>query len=206
MRSGLLLAALLICFGCSPKPNDTTKTSGAAASGSSSPALSLDGPGGSVAIGDDAQQAMDAFPAPEDAEVFNESMSFTVLSVQGWAWGLGEGTGFEAAFQDGKVVALALTELDGPPEADAVEKAKAMFGGPTRMAESDNLAVLVWEAGQNARYHVVYKKEIPQLGVGEITVIGPIEKLKLLGYIADDPESFVRQTDAAVDIHKSIRP
>jgi hypothetical protein len=161
--------------------------------------MSLTGPGGTIAIGDALEDAKKAFPAPKDAEVFDTAMSFTILGVEGWTWGQGMGTGFEAGIKDGKVVALAHTQLDGPAGDEAIAGHKDALGEPTRMADGKTATMMVWEDGSNARFFIVFKGGNPLFGAGSLTIIGDKEQLKLLNYRSDDPETFVKQMDGTAE-------
>jgi len=162
--------------------------------------LSLEGPGGAVALGDDLAAAKKAYPAPQGAQVFDNSLSFAVLAVDGWGWVEEKGMAFEAALKDGKIIALGLTNMGKAEPSSAIGDQKTKVGAPTRLAESDNAAVLVWESGENARFFIVFKKELPMFGQGAMTLIGPKEQLKLLNYRHDDPETFVKQIDSAFGV------
>lgn len=188
MSRSLVLVALAsaLCFGCGKGAGNV---------------LSLQGPGGAVALGDDLAAAKKAFPPPKGAQVFNNSLSFAILAVDGWAWAEEKtGIAFEAALKDGKIIALGLTNLGAAQPSSAVDDQKSAVGDPTRLAESDNAAMLVWESGENARFFIVFKAAVPMLGQGAMTLIGPKEQLKLLNYRHDDPESFVKQIDAAMGV------
>jgi hypothetical protein len=159
-----------------------------------SPILAL----GDVRLGDDLEKAKAAFPPPEGAEVADRASLLEVVSEEGWSWGAGVGTGFEAATKDGMVAALAQTQLDGPQPESALGDAVARFGEPTHRAESDNAAMLVWTVGEYARFFVLFKREVPHYGTGAVTIIGPAKELAQIGYSAEGPESFVESIEGLV--------
>lgn len=196
----LLLALVLLCAGCAPKtevPAEPVDKSQPVARNAK--AVMLSGPGGTVAIGDALEDAKKAFPAPKDAEVFEKSEFFSALGADGWTWGHGMGTGFEAGIKEGKIIALAYTRLDGPVGGGAVSEQRSSLGEPTRMADGKTATMMVWEDGSNARFFVVFKGGNPFFGAGSLTVIGDKEQLKLLNYRHDDPDTFVKQMDGTVD-------
>lgn len=163
------------------------------------PALELTGPGGVVSIGGTLEDAKRAFPPPKDAEVIDGVSFFADLGLTGWTWGYGEGSGFEVAVRDGRIVALAHTELDGPAPVDAVDEQKRLIGEPTRMADGKTTAMLVWEHEGFARFYVVIKGGHPFYGAGSLTVIGETGLLEKRGYVASDPQGYVERSDAAAE-------
>jgi hypothetical protein len=203
MRPCLALIALF-AVGCGSKTEPKVKAPAPVIEESNPRAMSLEGPGGTVAIGGTLDEAKKAFPAPKDAEVFDTAMSFTIFGVDGWTWGQGMGTGFEAGLKDGKIVALALTRLDGPVGDNAIMEQRESLGEPTKMADGKTASMLVWEDGPNARFFIVFKGGNPLFGAGSVTLIGDKEQLKLLNYRADDPETFVKQMDSTVDQLKEL--
>lgn len=203
MRPCLALISLF-AVGCGSTTEPKVEAPAPVVEMSNPKAMSLEGPGGTVAIGGTLDEAKKAFPAPKDAEVYDTAMSFTILGVDGWTWGQGMGTGFEAGLQDGKIVALALTRLDGPVGEDAITKQKDALGEPTKMADGKTATMMVWEDGSNARFFIVFKGGNPLFGAGTVTLIGDKEQLKLLNYRADDSETFVKQMDGTADQLKEV--
>jgi hypothetical protein len=203
MRTLGLFAVLAIALGCWPGAGGAGGTAsnapGAAPAEGGNP-LRVEGPGGAVALGDDLEQAKKAFPVPEGAQVFDNSLNFAIFGKDGWAWVQESGQAFEVCLEDGKIIAMAVTNLGDLDGAETVASQKESVGEPTRVAESDNTAVAVWKHGEDARFFVLFKKEFPMLGKGALTIVGPADRLKLLNYHADDPENFVAQIDAALSL------
>lgn len=197
MRCALVLLIFCAMAGCSQRP-DVSSSSDPAQSEARTETLTLVGPGGSVSIGDGVDAAKQAFPPVEDAQVFNQSMSFAILKKDGWAWGAGTGTGFEAALDRGKIVALARTDLDGPPPQDMIESESARLGNPTNVATGPLADVAVWESGDYARFLIVLKTEKYIMGPGSLAFIGTKISLKLLGYDTEDPARFVKSIEATI--------
>ncbi|HTQ08683.1 MAG TPA: hypothetical protein VMI31_01290 [Fimbriimonadaceae bacterium] len=174
----------------SPGPK-TTETS---ASPLTSSALVLIGPGGKVAIGDAIDQAKKAFPPPKDAQVYDRSMSFAILGKSGWAWSSVDNmNGFEAAYADGKIVALATTGVKSGEPAASIKA----IGQPTKKASGKICSMDVWDAGDDARIIVRMTASNPVLPASTITLIGAKSDLNMLNYRADDPGVFVKQMDSA---------
>jgi hypothetical protein len=194
----------MVCYGCGSKGDvSPQKIDVGAPKVDSQLALKLDGPGGVVGLGDDFESAKKAFPAPKDAQVFETSLSFAIIAPKGWAWMVATaGNGFEAAEKGGKVAALSRTLMS----VDKSEPAKtiAKIGEPTRKAEGKTAKMYVWERGDQVRFW--FNSSGGLLGSMTVTLIGTKEDLKLLNYRADDPETFVRQLDMAVDQAKSLEP
>jgi hypothetical protein len=163
--------------------------------------LSLTGPGGKVSIGDGLDAAKKAFPAPEGAQKFDTTMSFTIVSQQGWTWGIEKPTteSFEAAVKGGKIVAMARTLGTSTTEPQATI---SELGEPSRKAEGKTASIYVWDAGDNARI-VVHMKSNVLMPLDLMMLIGKKEDLKLLNYRADDPDTFVKQMDAAAEMQNS---
>ena len=208
MRYLMLAAFALAAIGCGSDSDQTSKkSSDEAALSDSTPSdantavLSIEGPGGTVALGDSLEQAKIAFPPPEEAILFDNSLSFAIFGVDGWAWADESGnTAFEVGLEGDKIIAIARTELTGPVSEQAIEAQRSAHGSPTAEAVSENAAMLIWASGDNARFFIVMINEIPFFGAGEMTVIGPKEKLKLLNYHYDQPNLFVDQIDAMMAI------
>lgn len=198
MRTTLAIICLIACFGC----GDTNKSQVSDPQVPKYTVLGLLGSSGIVNIGGTLDEAKKAFPPAEKAEVFDKSMSFAILRKDGWAWGGGSGSGFEVALDKGKIVAMVLTNLDGPPLADALDLEVRHLGEPTNKAESDNAALYVWVSGESARFFMLLKNDKFMMGPGTMTIIGPKEALKMLNYQYDEPEIFVKMIDNAVDAMK----
>lgn len=197
---GRWLALLIVLAGCGAGSEQVA----APPSQAKNEASSLTGPEGKVTIGSTLEEAKRAFPPPSGAEIFDRSMSLAQLKKEGWAWGAGEGTGFEVALEGGKIVAMTFTDMDGPPPADTMEVLKRQLGQPKTAASSTNVEVAVWESGENARYTVFIKNDKFVMGPGTITVIAPKAALKMLGYDPEDPQKFADSVDET--IRASQRP
>lgn len=156
--------------------------------------LTLEGPSGKVTLKDEFDNAKKAFPAPPGAQVFNSPMSFSVLAKSGWGWGLDSNqSGFEVAAKDGKVVALALTSAAKSKGA----RSGADLGKPSREATGKTCEMKVWESGDSARIEVLFNGSSALLQNVRIILVGAKSDLALLNYRADDPDTFVKQQDAA---------
>lgn len=180
----LCLFALLIA-GCNVE-------GGAAASSPSPGVLVLSGPSGHVAIGGSLDEAKQAFPPPAGAMTFDQSMSFAILTKQGWTWSI-QNRAFEVVLENGKVYALALT---GQNTSNESAKTIAAIGEPTRKAEGKTVSMYVWDADAYARILICMTSKSILLPNGTITLIGKKQDLKLLNYNADEPDIFVKQMDA----------
>ena len=195
------LAAILVvalCVGCGPKASDVPS----AATKPALDALSAKGPAAVVTIGDPLVNAKSAFPPPKDAQSFDTSLSFAILSIDGWAWQHDKTkSAFEVGVRDGQVVGILVTNLGTAP-ADVEQREIAAFGPPTRKAENDHVAVFVWERGTQARIFIHLRKEISILGKGTMTMIGKKADLMMLNYDAGDPETTAKQLAAAAGIGK----
>lgn len=211
---GWILLSLVVVAGCASKPETpsatTSNSGGGQANQSPAPtpnvddkALVLTGPGGQVKLGDTVEAAKKAFPPPAGSQQFESSMSYQILTPQGWTWVQEkEKHGFEAATKDGKIVALGRTNSKG---SDEPAKTIKELGEPTRKAESPNGGMYAWEAGDNVRILVKMGPKVIMLGGGALTLIGRKEDLKLLNYDSNDPQSFVKQLDAMSDPNKQKR-
>lgn len=212
----LILTAAALLVGCSKDqdatnaqtnsaPSPTPPTSSSAPAGKtataprapdSKPVVSLNGPGGLVGLGDTLDQAKKAFPPPVGAQIYKTSLNFAILKTDGWTWASPKGDmAFEAAARDGKIVALSLTGGDVSAEPAATIK---RIGQPARRAQGKTGIALVWDSGENARFflHLNASGAIPGLAV---TLIGKSDDLKLLNYRSDDPDTFIKQSDAAAE-------
>jgi len=202
------IMALGLLAGCTktdaPAQTSSTSTTGSAAD----PAVPVNDPAmimhmtGQIRLGDTLEAAKKAAPAPKDAQLFDTSLSFAILDVQGWAWSSGENESFEVALEDGKVIAIAHTRLN-QEKANPTDDMRIDTRPADRSAEKPTAKMKVWENGDNARIEIsFYGKGL--FGTGTITMIGPKSKLKLLNYDAADPETFVTQYDnAAKQIEKA---
>lgn len=206
-KNGKISRALIVALICADAmgcaQNHVQEHSTSAPPADKAAALSLIGPGGSVSIGDNLDAAKRAFPAPKGAQVFDQSMNFTIITTEGWTWSSTDGKeAFEAATREGKVVGLALTK-QGSLEAKNLAASIAQLGQPTRKAEGKSAALYVWESGANVRFLLNSIGPAAILGNMNIILIGSKEDLKLLNYRADDPATMVKQFDLAADQRKS---
>jgi hypothetical protein len=160
------------------------------------------GPGGSVTIGDTLDQAKNAFPLPKGAQTFDSSMSFAIVTKEGWSWASeAERSSFEAGTKSGKIVALGVSS--GAPMEGALKEITDQIGEPARKAEGKTASAYVWESGENARFLVLVRDPLPLMPFTRLDLIGRKDDLKLLNYRAEDPASFVAQLDAATEQMKS---
>lgn len=200
-----LLFAAACLAGCGDSTQKPAASTPASPSGNQA-ALSVTGPKGTVAIGDDLAKAKAAFPAPKGAQVFDTSMNFAILGGDGWAWADPAGMGFEVALTKGKISGFAITEIGKAPGPDAIKQAVAKFGEPTRKAMGKTADALVWEVGENARFTLLLRSGTAILGTGTMTLIGRKEDLKMLSYRADDPQTTVKIMDAGAEQMGKLKP
>lgn len=189
--------ALCILAGCKGGEQPTKQATTTPAKQSSELVLKMDGPGGTVGIGDDVAIAKKAFPAPKGAQVYDNSMSYTIITPSGWCWS-SDNDSFEVATKDGKIIAIGL--IHNAPQAGEPAKTITKLGEPTRKAEGNRAKVYVWENGENARFWITVSGG--GMDVGSIELIGNKEDLKLLNYHAEDPQLFVRQLDGIAETLK----
>lgn len=156
---------------------------------------SLVGPSGTVRLGDPVEQAKKAFPAPKDAKAFDAPMSFGSIAKEGWAWSIeAKAEAFEVGTKDGKIVAIG--RIDKSP--DVLEKSLAQIGEPTRRADGKAMSVYVWDAGDDVRFVMDVKMELPMMPQGAMVMIGKEEDLKRMNFQPDDPGRVVTEVDKAV--------
>lgn len=204
MKQLPLVLLAILCLGCGDKSTTAAEQTEPKTSESTSilvdAIVGFEGPGGSVAIGGSLADAKAAFPSTPDAEVFDTSLNFAILAVDGWSWGDEVANqAFEVALENDEIMAISVLEFGTPDSANLDDKETGL-GEPTNSAESENASVKVWVSGEYARFHVILKKDNPLLGIGNMRIVGPKEKLKLLNYHHDSPEVLVEQMDALVEM------
>lgn len=208
MRHLMLAVFALAAIGCGSDPEASNNgSSDDAAQSKTTPAeastavLSLEGPSGTVALGDELEAAQAAFPAPSSAMFFDRAKNLAILKIDSWSWvNEADNSGFEVGLEDGKVIALIRTQLIGNVTDDDLAAQRTIHGNPTAEAVSENVAMLVWASGENARFYLAMGTEVPMFGGGSFTVIGPKDKLKLLNYHYDNPQLYVDQIEAMMDM------
>ncbi len=200
--SALCLSALVGC-GSQQTPESEGKKPEAAQPKASPDALKLEGPGGTVTLGDEIAVAQKAFPAPEGAQVLPNSMSFRLITEDGWSWTT-DHTSFEAATKDGKVIGLAVTFAR--PEDAKNEPAATItkIGEPTKKADGKTAKLYVWDGGESVRFWGNAGGGPNGFEIGGLTVIGNKEDLKKLNYDAEHPEAFVNQLDSMAHALKPL--
>ena len=108
MRVYVPLCALCLCFGQSESSAQITRTR-TVSKLDAKVVTRLEGPGGSVGLGDTLQQAKKAYPAPNGAHVLGTA-NFAIFSREGWSWATeNPPKAFEVSLKNGKVVGIALT-------------------------------------------------------------------------------------------------
>ena len=208
MRYLMLAAFALAAIGCGTDSDKASKNSAEdTAQPDATPAdfdvetLSIDGPGGTVAIGDDLETAQTAFPAPSGALVFDSVMNFAILGIAGSAWSdQSVSSGFEVGLENGKVIALIRTQLNVKVTDDDIAAQRDTHGIPTAEAVSENTVLLVWERGESVRFYLALRNEDSIYGTGAFTIIGPKEKLRLLSYHYDNPQLTVDRFDRSSNL------
>ena|SRR5579862_9920846 len=190
-RIFLAVACGLTLIGCHPSVNQVTSLPSRPGG---TVVLTLEGPSGTVSLGDPPDQAKRAFPAPHGAMVFNRSMNFAILGKDGWSWASQKDmNGFEEASSNGKIIAFAVTGGDVTKEPAA---STAKLGPPARKAEGKTCGMYVWDAGDDARILICMTSPASVLPVGTMLLVGKKDDLKLLNYRSDDPDTFVKQMDS----------
>lgn len=194
------LGVMWTAVGCAKNPAFPT-----AGSSKSKAPLSLSGPGGKVSLGDPLSAAQKAFPAPGGATVFTQTMSFMMISKEGWSWQDSKGSNaFEAAVRNGKIVALAETSDKVPPGNVPAQKTISQIGKPSKQGIGKTMAMFAWDCGDDARVemHMIFPGTT--MSGFCVTAIGAKSDLALLGYNTDDPAGYVTRTEAQAKILEPV--
>lgn len=157
------------------------------------PITTVVGSNGNINIGDTIAKVKEANPKPAEAQEFNSSMAFNMVSEEGWAWADEKSkVAFEVATKEGKVVAISQILQPGLEPNQSINT----YGEPSSKSIGEASSTYVWKSGENARFIVDIKKDTHLLEKGTIIIVGTIEDLRKLNYNVDDPSHFTKQLDA----------
>jgi hypothetical protein len=168
--------------------------------------LALDGPGGSVRIGDTLEQAKKAFPPPQGAHILGAT-NFAVFSREGWTWATDKPEqAFEVSLKAGKIVGITQTvgEADEQARKRRMEQTVQKVGPPSAAAEGKTIAVNAWDVKPNARFTITMNQGLFGSGPLVMTVIGDQSELKMLNYRVDDVATLVKQMEIGAEAMKKI--
>lgn len=160
MKNKILFAAFAVlaaaAVGCGGESTSAAEpaTNGGGESAPSVSVASIDGPGGTVSIGDDYAAFDEAFPRPPEATDAEEAPE--VEGFENSAWQVGEEGSpptWQAGYfsKDGKIASV----MHMKAGVDEARKATLMsgLGDPTEMAETKQTDLYAWQDGDN--WHVL---------------------------------------------------
>jgi hypothetical protein len=166
----------------------------------------MDGRGGRVTLGDKAEQAKKAFPAPKGAQI-GDARNYAIFQRDGWSWVTEKPVeAFEVSLKQGKIVGI-IRSVVMPSEKsrkNLIEQTMRKVGTPTSQAAGKTVAIYAWDVKPNARFLIEMKQGFWGSGPMVMAMVGDQTELKMFNYRVDDLETIVKQMDLGAEAMKNL--